>query len=316
MEPEAKYFRVGAVVLILSGLIVFAVLWLSEATERSSTKLYTVYFAEQSLDGLQVDSVVTVKGIKVGRVRSFTIPLEDIERVRVNLELEADVPVKTDTEAVIKRNLLTGLATIDLIRSSQGSEPLVVIPEGEEHPVIPEGRSPSFSEVTESIPKFVENVGDLVARIKDFLSEENRLALQNTLANLEKFSLVLAKNDQEFNAIVQDLRVVAAQIREMSESFHRLTANTDRHIGEVSEELVGALSELQNSAKNLDRHMGDVAGAVKNGMDVIGVEAGNLAQSVGRAAEKISGAAEKLEDPKALIIGPAEEALGPGEKFR
>ena len=54
MEPEAKYTLVGGSVLALLALVVAAVAWLASASRGADVQRYTIYFARQSLEGLQV----------------------------------------------------------------------------------------------------------------------------------------------------------------------------------------------------------------------------------------------------------------------
>ena len=66
METEGRYTLVGAVVLAVVALLTLAIVWLTGAADTIAYQTYTIYFKEQSLDGLAVGSPVKMRGIKVG----------------------------------------------------------------------------------------------------------------------------------------------------------------------------------------------------------------------------------------------------------
>lgn len=314
MESHAKYLIVGVTVIVVTVMVVVAVLWIAEVGGEHSTKFYTTYFKEHSLDGLQIDSDVTMKGIKVGSVDAFSISSTDIERVRVTLRMREDTPIKTDTRAVIRRNLLTGLATIDLIRSTQGSKFLERVDLKEEFPVISEGRT-ELGAIADSIPGLIEDVGDMISRAKGFLNDENRVALKNTFANLQRFTKVLADNDQRFTEMIQDVTTLTHELSEMSKQLKAVTAIAERQMENVSGELVETLREIKGVASELGERISSVSASVKNAADVISLETTNVSQDISTAAQSFSRTLERFDDPKALILGPREEALGPGERI-
>ena len=67
MEPDARHAWVGLAVLALGALLAAGLYWLSGA-EQHAVKRYTVYFEKQSLEGLQINSDVRMRGITVGKV--------------------------------------------------------------------------------------------------------------------------------------------------------------------------------------------------------------------------------------------------------
>jgi len=165
MESKANYALVGAIVIALVACLLGAALWISQTTAGQSQSFYTIYFMEHSLSGLQVDSDVTMKGIRIGKVRSFKLSPIDIERVKVVVEVAEDSPIKHDTEAVISRNILTGLASIDLTGGTAGSSFRKGVPTGEKYPIIPEGRT-ELATIADSLPGLVEDLGKLATEAR------------------------------------------------------------------------------------------------------------------------------------------------------
>src|SRR5262249_50930880 len=68
---------------------------------------YDILF-DGSVTGLQVDGTVRYRGIAVGHVTDIRIDPENIEKIRVTIEVKADTPVRTDTVASIEVQGITG----------------------------------------------------------------------------------------------------------------------------------------------------------------------------------------------------------------
>jgi phospholipid/cholesterol/gamma-HCH transport system substrate-binding protein len=280
MESHAKYTLVGTVVLTLLGLTIFGALWLSRAGDTHQYNFYSVYFRHHSLAGLQEDSSVTMRGIKVGTVKSLEIATPDVERVKVILKIESETPIKTDTEAVVLRNLLTGLAYIDLVRTTSGAAPLEVR-EGESLPIIPEGRS-QLDAITSDLPRMIEHFNALVAEARGFLTPENQQAAAEILTNVRSLSAKFSENGGDLSAFISNLS-----------------------------KLSGDLDAL---VKKIDARSADLTQALKGTSSTISLETQNISRDLGRAAQGIAQTIERYQDPASLLGGPAPGALGPGER--
>lgn len=287
MEPDAKYTLVGVIVLSLIAALFGATMWLSRKSPADRTEIYAIDFRGISLSGLQIDGAVTMRGIKIGRVMDVSIPHQDIEAVRVLVEVDADAPIKTNTVAVIQRNLLTGLANVDLNGGTQEAQRLLLPPPQEDYPVIPQGRS-ELQELQSSMPEVMANAasslrlfGSAMGRVEQLLSDQNQAHITAILANL---------------------REVTGGLKDGKEGL----AGTFARMGEI---LDGA-AELVNYTKDeLARTFSELRSSVQG----IREESGSLTEGVGRAARKVSTAAESLENPRTMLFGPPEGEKGPGE---
>jgi phospholipid/cholesterol/gamma-HCH transport system substrate-binding protein len=220
-----------------------------------------------------------MRGIKVGTVKSLAIASPDIERVKVILKIDAGTPVKIDTEAVVQRNLLTGLAYIDLVRTTSDA-PFLVKRETEEYPRIPEGRS-QFDAITSDIPKMVEEFNELVARARGFLTPENQQAAAEILDNVRTVSAKLARSDNDFTVISRNLAKLSL--------------------------------DLDILARNIDTRTEELSSSLTRTSSTFALEAENAGRDLGRAAQGLAATLEKYQDPASLLAGPAPAALGPGE---
>lgn len=312
MESEAKYTLVGSVIIFMTIGIVIALLWLGKVNPDQITQFYTVFFKTQSLDGLQVDGNVTMKGIKVGKVEGFKISPENIEMVKVTLALNADTPVKTDTEAVIRRNLLTGLATIDLINSSKQSKLLTQIPTDELYPVIPEGKT-KLDVFADSLPNLLSNVQELTQHANSFLSEENAVAFHSILANAAEMTESLKSSEQQLKRTLDHLASFGAELERVSKSLTKFTDKSDARFQQVSDELTSALATIRSLAGHLDKQSDEITKTVTSAFDVLRHSMGSMAQDISDATQRIATTLEHYEEPRTILFGKPSGSLGPGE---
>src|SRR5919198_1371901 len=197
MEPEARYTLVGIAVLILIGLIVAAVLWLRSTAEGRDVRDYKIYFERQSLEGLEIRGEVRMRGIRVGSVTGFLFSPRRRGAVEVLIRVEASTPVRESTEAIVARHLVTGIASIRLVNSTEESPLLTQAPTDEPYPVIAEGES--------AIQQFSESVNQpAVRRTKNPAAIG---AMRDDVARLaERADRLLASGDVEIRATAQALR--------------------------------------------------------------------------------------------------------------
>ena len=134
MEPKVNYILVGAFVVLLGATILGAIFWLGKTDYRGIYDRYYVYTRE-SVAGLSVDSTVKYRGVDVGRVKQVILNPENAEEVRVTLDIVVGTPVKTDTQAVLVTQGLTGLVTLTLTGGSREA-PLLAPIAGKAYPFI------------------------------------------------------------------------------------------------------------------------------------------------------------------------------------
>lgn len=133
MATRSQKIRLGAFALVTAALVVTVIAVFAGVRLWKDHDRYTVE-VEGSVLGLEVGADVRLNGVRVGKVTDIDIMEGDIERVRVDLEVDEGTPVRTDTEALLAFRGITGLKIVDLRRGSSGAPPLPpgsVIPVGE-----------------------------------------------------------------------------------------------------------------------------------------------------------------------------------------
>ena len=229
MEPEAKYTLVGTAVLVLLALVVAAAVWLKGTGGQRYDERYKIYFAHQSLEGLQIRGDVKMQGITVGSVTGFRISSRRPGSVEVLIRVDGTTPVRQATSASIERQLVTGIAGIRLVNSSEDSPLLSEAPPDEPYPVVAEGESEY--QFSHSMAQLALRADETMQRINQVLSDENQVALRETLITLRRVSANVERSMPELNRALLAVRRGADEVGSMSNEIagdaRKLTARFD-----------------------------------------------------------------------------------------
>lgn len=329
MEAEARYTWVGAAMLLLLAALVGALVWLKNVGGRNDYSYYSIHFEHQSLEGLQIGADVDLRGIKVGRVEDYALAGDDKNRVRVDVRVSRRAPVRTNTVAVVTRNILTGIATISLVNADPQGQPLTEVREGEQYPVIAEGRS-NLEELAGRVNQVGEMAAAALSNLNQLLQAENRDALMatvkslRTLANglngrLQTLDTALAQVGQAADRVgtaAEQVGEAGTRIAQVAERGEQRLAGTlgeaDRTLAEARQavaQISQATDRLQQQALSTARRLEDTAAGADDRLESTAAE---LRLSIDAATRVL----ERLRDPRAALLGPAKRQLGPGEQLK
>src|SRR5690606_38206063 len=196
-------FVVGAVVLVVIGLLVFGGIgWFAQ------TNTYIAYFPG-SVKGLQVGAPVDFRGVTIGEVKEIRVlfdPAQVSARIPVIMELDptqidviggrevvtqpedADQLLEAGLAAQLQlQSLLTGLLFVNLDFYPEAQARLV----GGEQPY------PEIPTIPSDLEQLQERAGDVAARLPDLLDQLNGL--------LAEANRALGQTSEDFSSIVSDL---------------------------------------------------------------------------------------------------------------
>ncbi|HTO82369.1 MAG TPA: MlaD family protein [Methylomirabilota bacterium] len=220
METRASYIAVGSFVLALFvGLLGFVV-WIGKFQGQVELARYDILF-DGSVTGLQVDGTVRYRGIAVGRVTDIRIDPENIEKIRVTIEVKADTPVRTDTVASIELQGITGGTYILLSGGTQAMKglPTTTTPP---YPVIASKPS-ALEKLFEGAPELIAKANLLVDRVTLLFSDENEKAISDTLQNLRSLTGgFVGGGTSNVEILLKNGAAAAEKVGNMSDEFQQL----------------------------------------------------------------------------------------------
>ena len=308
METKVNYVAVGVFVLILGAVLVYGGLWL--ASGGAFQKQYDLYRAieDESVAGLNLNAPVKYNGVDVGKVRDIRLDPANPDRVLLLFAIEHGTPIKEDTVAVLKTQGLTGIAYVELSGGSSDSPLLRSTAQGE-YPVI--RTKPSLAARLENVlTSVLAKLDSTSNNINALLSDENRVAFKNTLADLSAVAHTLAARRQTLDSgianaartfdngarvtaqlgpVIDRIGSSASAIEKMANEAERTSASAGRTVDAVSADVKRLTAEILPEAERL---LGEIS---------------VLAGSLRRLSEKIEGS------PGGLLLGRRPVPPGPGE---
>jgi len=314
MEPEVRYTWIGATLVALVAALVLTVVWLRQAGTTGSDVTYEIVFARQSLEGLQVGGNVNMRGIRVGQVVSYSLSRNQGNRVNVLVRVARDTPVSTNTVAVVSRNILTGLARINLITPEPAGGPLVATAE-QSYPVIREGTS-TDEKIEEVANRLAESGVTALEHVGNFLDADNKQAFTDALVGvrnvtyglekrLDRLDQTLASVDRSVAAFGRASEGIAKSVVLMRGDFNRVATQADNTLRDVS----ATAGAIDQQASALVQRLDAAAGSGS-------LELRATTQQLRVTAELLDRTLNGVRDPRALIFGPNAAQLGPGEKAK
>ncbi|MEO8525188.1 MAG: MlaD family protein [Caldimonas sp.] len=315
MEPEAKYTLVGTSVLVLLGLVVAAVVWLVSSGQGTDVQNYKIYFARQSLEGLDVRSDVRMKGIRVGAVSGFSFSTQRPGTVEVVVGIDPATPVKESTRAVVDRNLVTGLATIRLQNITEDSPAVKRPAPGERDAVIAEGAS-QLQQFSETVNDLAHRLDETMRRINSTLSPDNLAAITATLDQLRTLTRnadgVMTHLDGTLVSVGRAADGVHTATASLSSDVHRLADRYDT----LGAETTASIRDVSVAVKQVSADVSQLSRRTESLLVDTDAEVRLTGQQLRGSADALGVAARKFRDPRATLFGPGADSLGPGEGRR
>ena len=255
-----------------------------------------------------------MRGIKVGVVDSYRFATGKDEAVSVNARIDEGVPVHVGAEAYIKRNLVTGIASVEINNGPNDAPLLDTAPQGERYPVIAEGSS-DIDKVATAVSRMAENGAQVLERMNTLLSDENQRAISQTLANLNELSGHLAANKQSLDAVVQGIRDASDEFRFAGASISQAATRAEGSIISIGQNADIALKEATVAMEKLQREASLISGQIQQLTETSTLELTNVSRDVRTSADALTTAGQHLSNPREILFGPGQQQLGPGEKL-
>jgi phospholipid/cholesterol/gamma-HCH transport system substrate-binding protein len=315
MEPEARYTLIGAALLLLVAALISVLIWLARGGSQDQWRNYSIYFEKQSLDGLQIGGDVTMRGIKVGRVEQYEIMRSNINRVHVLVSVNANTPVSTNTVAIVTRNILTGIARIDLMTPEKPGAALTQVVQGESYPVIAEGKS-EFDEITGTVSRVTQLAESFLGKADNLLAQQNQAKLVALIENLRRLTQHLDQRVGRIDEVAVAVTMAATQFELASRNTADAAKKISGAVPELSAQTQATLQEFAHTARLLREQTERLGGRLDNATDTAQRQLAVTARELRASAELIARAADRLQDPRAALLGPREAQLGPGEKLK
>ncbi|MCD8213916.1 MAG: MlaD family protein [Campylobacter sp.] len=292
MENRNSYTIVGMFFIFCMSAFAIFIWWM---TNNDGTKLeYKNYYIHTSElpSGLKVDSQVKFIGVPAGSVSKIDFVKDNKSAlIEITIKVRDDVPVRKDSLASIEVQAISGVASINISRGTQEFTK-------DERPILNLEQS-LLSKLGTNAQSITEQLNQTLAKIDGFFSPENIKHLESILANIDRFTEVLADEDgiSKADAIVSNIKKFTDDLNQTDtkrvvENLNTLLVNTNL----VAKSLNTAVIDykgVQNLVKTkLEKGEYDL----KNTLTPMLLEATEFFGSFEKTLREFRGALYRLED--------------------
>ena len=270
METKANYVAVGAFVLACVIGLVVTILWLAGVQYAQEYDYYQTYF-KGPVTGLGKGTTTRYNGIDVGRVKDLQFDPNDPQRVIVTLQVQPGLNIREDSVASIDSQGLTGGSYVEISGGTAKSS-ILKAKDGQDYPVIRTKQS-TLQQLEQSAPEVVAKLNVAATRLNDLLSDKNRHAIAQILANLDETTTVIAHRSADIDRTIAnasdatqnlkeasaDLKPTLAHVDETVTKFGKVASDADAFInGDGLAQFSNLIGELRRLVSNLTRFSDDL----------------------------------------------------------
>ncbi len=294
MERNVNYVMVGVIVLMtLAGIAVFAS-WVIGGLDQNRYKYYTVIFTN-AVSGLNINSPVEYKGVRVGQVTDIVLDPLRPNIVQVNMKVKEKTPVQSYTDVSLGIQSITGLSRIELDTPLGEHEPPEKIAEFP-YPVL-QGNSRQLGKLLEDLPEIAAKILSISQKIDATLDEQTIKDIRASSHNVRELSEELKKLMSDKN--IQRIEHILDNAETASEDFAKVGEKVTR----TAEEIEVLANKLGDAVESGQEEFGTLTR--KSVDQILG-----LVQDGRKMASEIRDLADALEEnPSQLLYQPKSNAV-------
>lgn len=305
MEPRAHHVLIGIFALLACTAMVVFSLWLSRAHQQGRVDHYQVIFQE-AIRGLAKGSPVLYNGIRIGEVADMHLDTADLRQAHVRIAIDADIPIRTDTQARVVMTGVTGASVIELSGGSPLSPLLAESYKGTGDPEIMAMPSP-LNELLAGGDNLLTNISELAMNANNLVSSENIRHVNRILSHVDTFTGALADQSDDVAGLISQLAAlgnsvsgVASKASDLLDAAENLVSDQGRQALEQARKALLSLENTSASLAQLIRNSETAVASGTRGLD----ELGPALQTLRRTLQGIQEVIRKLDDnPGAYLFG-------------
>lgn len=306
MENKSHAVIAVSFLLVFLSCVALVFMWLHRGPPENR---HYVIMSAYSVSGLQKESPVKYKGIRVGSVKDIRFDPREPDKVLVDISVYPHAYITHATYAVLATRGITGVSYISLSNTpGQSRTPLET---SAKHPArIPMQRS-LLQSLLASGGGDLNRISGIIDNLGKLLSDDNRRRFTATLRHLDKASRRLSDMTQRLAPAVQALPEVVADTRDLVDEGHHAMRDVDRLV-QTARAPVRDAGAAARSVSKLSAATHQLARKVRE-QTLPRLDATLLRMN--RTLMQIEALSRELQSkPQSLIFGTAKRTPGPGEQ--
>lgn len=318
METRANHVLVGLFVLLFGVGIMAFVIWIMALQADRQTDTYLLIF-EGGVTGLNTGSSVNYEGVPIGQVRAIQLDAADPGRVRVEIEVDSETPVRSDTTATLEIAGVTGGRYIQLSGGTATAPPPELGPDGS-MPII-ETRPSPIEQLLSGAPDMITAVNQLLQRAQTILSEENSARVENVLQEAAATMANLTDATATVADFARDLRTETSSMLPELEQTIQAAQGVASNLEAASSDAGPTAREIRQAAASMNALAGDLRAVVEENRRPLSdftnsglTELSALLAELRRVASNMNEITQQLQrNPAGFLLGVSPEGYTPSE---
>ncbi len=253
MDYRPEEIKVGAFVVVAFLILVAFIVAITGVEFGKEEKQYLTEFSYTG--GIEPGAQVRLGGHLIGKVVEVRMPTAQRPKIEIEIAVEMDAPIRTDSEAFITAIGLMGDYYIEI---TTGSPQAPLLQPGS---MIRSKDVPPWTQLGEPMLEVSHNLNELLTRLNDVLREDNRNRVASMLASMDS---MLSGNVRQINALVSNMNRLTDHIASVGEQADSLVAQNSALIHSMLASLNTTLKEaetlmqsMQSTAVNVDGMLSD-----------------------------------------------------------
>lgn len=274
MENKNSYFIAGLFFCLVVGFIGIFLLFMQGYNSKETRDYYIV--TKELPNGIKKDGEVRFIGVPVGHIRDIYFSDPRSATIEIWLSIDDNLPIKTDSQAIVERSGISGIAHINI---TKGSDTARVFNKNERAQIsLGEGLLDKIGSRTANLTVSLDKIA---SKIDEALRQENLDKLINSINKINSLMNVIAsdKNLDKIDGIIDNLHVVSQDLNRAD--LDKLAANLDKAISDINtawnniDERINSgqidfktmLAPTINSAQQSIDELNDLAEQIKNNLN-------------------------------------------------
>jgi phospholipid/cholesterol/gamma-HCH transport system substrate-binding protein len=285
--------RLGIFVMI--GTIIALIMIAIPISSRlhNSQKMYVAYFSGESLSGLEQGAQVKFHGVPIGKVDRINYDPHDLTRVKAELSIQNDFPLKTDMYAQTGAMGITGLKYVEVLGGTNESQMLK-----------PGSVIPTKASVIATITGKAEVI---VGKIELLLNHLNTITEPDSLDEIKAIlgNLVVVTDDfrKFFGKTAPDIQDMSSSIQQVIIRLDSISCDVKSITGTINkslsqERLTSIVSSVDTSARSIKNLSETMTMLIKQSKEDYSVSLQNLREALENANSLMR---ELSENPSLLL---------------
>ncbi|MDD4329800.1 MAG: MlaD family protein [Aliarcobacter sp.] len=300
MDTKINFFKIGLFVIALVTSLLILIFWLGKfGFEKKKFDEYQIYFKE-SISGLNIGSSIKYKGFEVGNVNEIKLNPLNSEEIQLNIVIKKGTPIKEDNYAILGNLGITGLKYIELKGGSNDSK---LLQKDENGFRIISSKTSDLTTLVDSTTDLTNELTLVLAQMKKLLADENIKTIseilgktQNSMTNVEQFSLYLVNNEKKIDELIKNINILA---KNGNKSFESIDKSADS-FKELSSEILLEIRKGSFDIKDMSKESFDKLNNVLNSLDSTLLQTQTLIDNLNQSPSDI------LFKQKNIKNGPGE----------